>query len=99
MKRLGKAVAALIVLGGLLVFATHSNSDSGVIDNSNAATPAKTQSQNQQQKIPEAEVQAKKIETKEVKETQTVPFQSITQNDPSLEAGQSTIIIQGVNGI
>jgi hypothetical protein len=99
MKRLGKALVALIVLGGLLVFATHNSSGNGSIKDSHAPAQAKTQSQNKPQKIPEAEVQAKKVEIKETKETQAVPFQSITQKDPSLESGQSTIITQGVNGM
>lgn len=48
---------------------------------------------------PPAAVKQDKIETKELKEEQTILFEKIQQNDSSLEKGKTVIAVAGANGI
>lgn len=45
------------------------------------------------------QVQSDTVETKSITEEQVITFQSLTQNDPTLEKGKTLLAISGVNGV
>jgi cytoskeletal protein RodZ len=90
-----KVLAGLgsVFILGLFLNAAHPPSNA-----SSAPPVTKASTQSKVQKLSPPKVQTKKVETKQVAETQSIPFQSTTQNDPSLTAGKTVVAIQGVNG-
>jgi len=99
MKRVQKSILALIILGGLVAFGIwHSNNSSQSL-NSAAIKKASMHTQSPTPKTPAPTEQPKNIETKQVSQTESVPFQTVTEEDATLAKGLTAVATKGVNGI
>jgi hypothetical protein len=99
MNKMGKGALALVVLGAALVFATAHNTGSHSTDNSlKSLSPTKSSAKKESPQPSAQPAQQKKITTKQVVETQVIPYQSIEQNDEHLEKGKTQVTAQGSNG-
>jgi hypothetical protein len=103
LNRVGLSVVSLAVLGTVLVFTTVHNSHKSPVDSINsrpkkASKPVHSTPQKETIKAPTQTIPIKKITTKQVTETQAIPFQTIEKTDSDVEKGQRVVVINGVNG-
>jgi hypothetical protein len=97
MKRWRKSLLALAILSTFVAFGyLHSNSKFGAKDSSSVNESARSP---KSEKAPPTKEDLKKIENKEITETQPVEFQSVTEDDRSMPTGSSEETVHGVNGV
>jgi hypothetical protein len=99
MNKWGKSILALAVLAVVAAFG-HLHSLSHSTGNSAALKPIISSQNKKLTKVtPAPAAPPTKTDSKIVQEMLSVPFASVTQNDPSAETGTNSVIVQGVNGV
>jgi hypothetical protein len=98
LKRWGLSIAALGVITGFFVFGLFHSSATTPLKNTVTSAPSKKLAENKEPQQNSDKAQLKKAETKQVSESKSVPFESITKDDNSLPKGTTKVTSQGVNG-
>jgi uncharacterized protein YabE (DUF348 family) len=98
-KRWGISAAALVIFLGIFVFGQNHSRVAAPARNSVVAEPTKNPAQKKAQQQPSASIKDKKVETKNVTETEAVPYKTQNQNDASLDKGRTLVAAAGINGV
>jgi hypothetical protein len=100
MKKWSKALTALAVLLGIFAFSFyHTSSKQDSSSNYVSVRPAEASPQSKLKPVADSNILDKNIETKMEVINEPIPFQTITQNDSSLNSGTSKIKVAGLNGV
>jgi hypothetical protein len=99
MKRWGLSTAALVTFLGIFAFGLNHSRVSVPQQNSSIPAPIKKNAEDKAPQQPSTTIDTKKVETKNITETETVPYQTINKNDLSLDQGKTKVVTQGVNGV
>jgi uncharacterized protein YabE (DUF348 family) len=98
MKRWGKSIAALAIFASIFAYSLSHNKQAPNHTNSIAPKSTKQIVQNKSQQQPNTDIPTKNLEVKQVIETQAVPFQTLSKDDPDMAKGKTKKIVNGVNG-
>jgi uncharacterized protein YabE (DUF348 family) len=98
MRRWGKSIAAIAVFAGIFAYNLSHNKQAPSQTNSIAPKSSKQIVQDKAQQHPDTDIPTKKVELKQVIETQAIPFQTLSQNDPEITKGKTKKVVDGVAG-
>jgi hypothetical protein len=99
MRRWGKSIAALAVFASIFAYNLSHNKQAPSQTNSIAPKSSKQIVQDKAQQHPDTDIPTKKVELKQVIETQAIPFQTLSQNDPEITKGKTKKVVDGVAGV